>query len=105
MFYYLLLKALPEACLGAKGFHLILFKFFSFMDFTLVFRILRVFITVSVIVFITPQTSLTYYNYVLEEIHSTGIFLNYPDAKKFVFRFTWICIFLYIFLNIIMNLF
>lgn len=73
------------------------------MDFTLIFTIFRVFVTITLILFITPQTSLTYYNYVLEEIHSTGIFLNYPDAKRFVFKFTWACIFLYIFLNIVMN--
>ena len=75
------------------------------MDFTLPFTLIRVFVTIVVIIFITPQTSLTYYNYVLEEIHSTGIFLNYPDAKKFVFRFTWGCIILYIFLNIILSFF
>ena len=73
------------------------------MNFTLIFTILRVFVTITLILFITPQTSLTYYNYVLEEIHSTGIFLNYPDAKRFVFRFTWFCIFLYIALNIALN--
>lgn len=75
------------------------------MDLTLPFTLIRVFVTITVILFITPQTSLTYYNYVLEEIHSTGIFLNYPAAKQFVFRFTWVCILLYIFLNIILSFF
>ena len=65
--------------------------------------VVRVVVTITLIFFITPQTSLTYYNYVLETIHSTGIFLNYPDAKRFVFRFTWGCVFLYIFLNIYLH--
>ena len=65
--------------------------------------VIRVVVTITLIFFITPQTSLTYYNYVLETIHSTGIFLNYPDAKRFVFRFTWGCVFLYIFLNIYLH--
>ena len=65
--------------------------------------VFRVTVTITLIFFITPQTSLTYYNYVLETIHSTGIFLNYPDAKRFVFRFTWGCVFLYIFLNIYLH--
>ena len=69
----------------------------------MVFNFVRVIVTITIIFFITPQTSLTYYNYVLETIHSTGIFLNYPDAKRFVFRFTWSCIFLYIFLNIYLH--
>lgn len=73
------------------------------MNFTLFLTIIRVIVTITVILFITPQTSLTYYNYVIEEIHSTGIFLNYPDVKKFVFRFTWGCIFLYILLNIVLH--
>ncbi len=59
----------------------------------------RLFIAVILIVFITPQTSITYYNYVVEIIHSTGIFLNYADVKKFVFRFTWFCISLFILFN------
>lgn len=71
------------------------------MYLTLFLNIIRVVVTITLICFVTPQTSLTYYNYVIEEIHSTGIFLNYPDAKRFVFNFTWGCIFLYIFLNII----
>nr|YP_010731995.1 hypothetical chloroplast RF47 [Kalinella pachyderma]WDY12909.1 hypothetical chloroplast RF47 [Kalinella pachyderma] len=65
----------------------------------------RVIVTLILIFFITFQTSLTYYNYVLEGVHSLGIFLNYPDAKRFVFRFTWGCIVLYIFLNVVVNLF
>lgn len=59
----------------------------------------RLFIAFILIIFLTPQTSITYYNYVVEIIHSTGIFLNYADVKKFVFRFTWFCISLFIFLN------
>ena len=69
----------------------------------MILQSIRIVTTITLIFFLTPQTSLTYYNYVLETIHSTGIFLNYPDAKRFVLRFTWGCVFLYIFLNIYMH--
>ena len=59
----------------------------------------RLLITIILIAFITPQTTITYYNFVVEAIHATGIFLHYADVKKFVFRFTWICIILYMILN------
>ena len=69
----------------------------------MVLTTIRVIVTITLIFFLTPQTSLTYYNYVLETIHSTGIFLNYPDAKRFVVKFTWGSVFLYIFLNIYLH--
>ena len=65
----------------------------------------RLFVALILIFFITPQTSITYYNYVVETINSTGIFLNYADVKKFVFRFTWFCIFVFIFLNCLSSFF
>ncbi len=65
-------------------------------------RIFRTVVTLTVIAFITPQISITYYDYVLRTIHSTGIFLNYPNAKKFVIKFTWLCIFSYVLLNILL---
>ena len=65
-------------------------------------RIFRTVVTLTVIAFITPQISITYYDYVLRTIHSTGIFLNYPSAKKFVIRFTWLCILSYVLLNILL---
>lgn len=64
---------------------------------------IRAVVTITLVLFLTPQTSLTYYNYVLEAIHSTGIFLSYPDAKRFVERFTWGSVFLYILLNIYLH--
>ena len=53
------------------------------------------------IIFVTPQTSITYYNYVVLAIHSTGILLNYANVRKFVFRFTWFCIFVFLVLNLL----
>ena len=64
--------------------------------------IFRAIVTLTVIAFITPQISVTYYDYVLRTVHSTGIFLNYPNAKRFVIQFTWLCILSYILINILL---
>ena len=61
----------------------------------------RLFITLLLIVFITPQTSMEYYHVVVNTVHSTGVFANYGDAKRFVYRFTWFCMFLYLALNLL----
>ena len=55
-----------------------------------------------IIIFVTPQTSIIYYNYVVLAIHSTGILLNYAQVRIFVFRFTWFCVFLFLLLNLLL---
>ena len=62
----------------------------------------RVVVTLIIIAFITPQIPITYYDYVLRTVHSTGIFSNYPNAKNFVIQFTWLCIISYILINILL---
>ena len=64
--------------------------------------IFRAIVTLTVIAFITPQISVTYYDYVLRAVHSTGIFLNYPNAKRFVTQFTWLCILFYVLINFLL---
>nr|YP_010731889.1 hypothetical chloroplast RF47 [Phyllosiphon coccidium]WDY12720.1 hypothetical chloroplast RF47 [Phyllosiphon coccidium] len=61
----------------------------------------RFIIASMLIIFVTPQTSIIYYNYVVLAIHSTGILLNYAQVRKFVFRFTWLCVFLFLFSNML----
>ncbi|RYX79774.1 hypothetical protein EON70_00205 [bacterium] len=62
----------------------------------------RVFITLFIIVWITPQTSITYYNYIFNTMHSTGLFPDYPAAKKFAVRVTWLCIISYMIINFLL---
>jgi hypothetical protein len=61
----------------------------------------RLFITVILILFITPQTSMEYYNGVVDTVHSTGWFGNYGEAKRFVYRVTWSLMFLYLAFNLL----
>nr|YP_010732237.1 hypothetical chloroplast RF47 [Watanabea sichuanensis]WDY13151.1 hypothetical chloroplast RF47 [Watanabea sichuanensis] len=61
----------------------------------------RLFMTVLLIVFITPQTSMKYDNVVVDAVHFTGFFAYYGTSKQFVFIFTWFCIFMYLILNLI----
>nr|YP_010732079.1 hypothetical chloroplast RF47 [Massjukichlorella minus]WDY12993.1 hypothetical chloroplast RF47 [Massjukichlorella minus] len=63
--------------------------------------IFRLFVTLILIAFITPQTSIVYYNFVIIYVHSLNLFLYYSQAKLFVISFTWICIFLYLLLNFV----
>jgi hypothetical protein len=65
--------------------------------------IFRIGVTCIAIVFITPQISIAYYDYVLRTVHSTGIFLNYPNSAKFVRQFTWFCIFAYLLINSLLS--
>ena len=62
----------------------------------------RTFLTVFIILWITPQTSITYYNYVLNTMHSTRFFADYPAAKRFVASVTWFCIISYMITNFLL---
>lgn len=62
----------------------------------------RTIITVFIILWITPQTSITYYNYVLNAMHSTRFFADYPAAKLFVVRVTWFCVIAYMIINFLL---
>lgn len=59
----------------------------------------RLVVTIIAVVVITPQIPMRYYNVVVDMMHSSGVFVDYGQAKRFVFRFTWGCIFLYLLLN------
>ena len=64
---------------------------------------LRLLVTLILIAFIIPQTTITYYNFVVQTIYSLGFFLSYADVKQFVFVFTWSCIALYLLLNFVVT--
>nr|YP_010732197.1 hypothetical chloroplast RF47 [Calidiella yingdensis]WDY13111.1 hypothetical chloroplast RF47 [Calidiella yingdensis] len=65
------------------------------------FMSFRLFFTILLIVFLVPQTATTYYNYLVNIIYSMNVFINYRDVKRFVFSFSWICIFFFMFFNIV----
>ncbi len=65
--------------------------------------VFRVVVTAIVIAFVTPQISITYYDYVITTLHSSGIFYTYPDVRKFVTQFTRLCIVSYLLINILLS--
>ena len=70
--------------------------FFGLLSYLITFRLV---VTLVAIVVITPQIPIRYYNIVVDMMHSSGVFVNYDQAKRFVFRLTWGCILLYLLLN------
>lgn len=66
------------------------------------FKGVRILVTLFVIFWITPQTSITYYNYVLNTVHSTRFFADYPSAKQFVAKVTWFSIIFYMVTNFLL---
>ncbi|RYX87821.1 hypothetical protein EON73_00430 [bacterium] len=62
----------------------------------------RTLVTIFVIIWITPQTSITYYNYVLNAMHSTRLFADYPATKQFVVGVTWFCMISYMITNFLL---
>ena len=69
---------------------------------SLFLTIFRIIVTFTVILFLLPQINIAYYDYVLNTVNSTGIFLNYPNAKNFVIKFTWFCIFSYVLVTFVL---
>jgi preprotein translocase subunit SecG len=59
-------------------------------------------IAVSIIILIVPQTPTE--NIVLRKLLETGFFTNYAKAKDFLIQITWILIFLFLILLILLNL-
>nr|YP_009104986.1 hypothetical chloroplast RF47 [Watanabea reniformis]AIT93624.1 hypothetical chloroplast RF47 [Watanabea reniformis] len=78
------------------------FLLFTTILFLAVFSYLitfRLTLTIITILVITPQVPIRYYNFVVDIAYASGVFVNYGQAKRFVFRFTRGCIVLYLLLN------
>lgn len=63
---------------------------------------IELFIALSIIFLIVPQTPTE--NIVLRKFLETGFFTNYGKAKDFLIWLTWVLIFLFLLLLIILNL-
>jgi preprotein translocase subunit SecG len=59
-------------------------------------------IALSIIILVVPQTPTE--NIVLRKLLETGFFTNYSKAKEFLIWTTWILIFLFLSLLILLNL-
>lgn len=65
------------------------------------FLIFRLIVSLFLILFITPQTSVVYYNFVVLFLDAADVFVNYAQAKQYVFAITWTCISAFILLNLV----
>lgn len=63
---------------------------------------MRLFLAFLVIVIILPQTEFD--NLLLRRFNETGLFSNYAEAKSFLKWLTWIVIFLFLVLNLIISI-